>query len=65
MRAVHKDVFQQATDIFDSEGFEAAKDFLIEATKKPYKTKHIVPIEMPVPKLELKPVSFSSRFNEM
>jgi len=55
MRAIHKDVFNQATDIFDNEGFEAARNFLIKETKNPYKKKFIVPIEMPVPRLELKP----------
>jgi len=38
---------------------------LVEQTKKPYQTKYIKPIEMPVPKLELKPISFSRRFNDM
>jgi hypothetical protein len=65
MREIHKDVFDKATDIFDQDGFEAARDYLIEATKKPYKPRYIEPIEMPVPKLELKPVNFSARFNEM
>ena len=38
---------------------------MIEATKKPYKPRYIEPIAMPEPKLELKPVNFSARFNEM
>ena len=65
MREIHKDVFDKATDIFDEDGFEAARNYLIEQTKKPYKAKRIVPIEMPAPKIELKPIDFSSRFNEM
>lgn len=65
MRAVHKDVFDEARVIFDRDGYNAAKRYLINATKKPYPNRHIVPIEMPEPKLELKPVSFASRFNEM
>jgi len=29
MRDIHKDVFDKATDIFENEGFEAARNFLI------------------------------------
>ena len=65
MKGVHKDLFDRATDLYDEEGFEAARDFLIEATKKPYKNRHIVPIELPIPKLEMKPVPPASRFNDM
>lgn len=47
MKGVHRDIFDKACDIHDLEGFDAAKNYLIDATKGPYKPKYVVPYEMP------------------
>ena len=54
MRDVHEDLFDRAVKIFEKDGFDAARDFLIEQTKFPYK-----PLEIPnqsQPKRKLKRV---------
>ena len=36
MKPAHEDLFEKACKIYDAEGFEKARSFLIQETKKPY-----------------------------